>query len=406
MGEDKMTKYNFAVANDNGNSEHKIMINDELLHQPNVYSVIYSNLGESDDSLETVVSNLYKNIDVRIESKSISGGANRYLIGHSALSSVGGTEIYNMNVQNARKHKENLPVINTLGIIATAAVKKRFHEAKTLENGETIKVETTMTTALPASIHDSKTEGEFQKRFTDNLHEVKVYVKNLTINVQISFNHVKVMKEGVPALFNIIEDGNENYRNDDIFDGFKQEYNYQELDGSHFLEKRLLHLDIGDGTTELVFTEGYTADPKKSVGVKYGLGQAIEKAAVNMSDELDIDISRQLISTYLKDSKHRFRKLAVQHLTQPKKEVAEKLFADTESRLKTLNYEVDVVVAYGGASILLEDVLHEKLKEYCKKYGIEVLWIPAKFAVDMNVKGMGIFNSIKKEELVSEPMGQ
>lgn len=391
-----MTDYKFNISNDNGNSEHKIIINDEMIRQPNVYAVIYSDTGETDDTLDVAVSNLYKNIDVRIESKAINGGTNRYLIGNSALNSVTGTEIYNMNVQNARKDKENLPVVNTLGIIAANAVKKRFKSEGTLHNGETIEVEVTMTTALPASIHTSKTEAFFAERFTENLHEVKLYLKDLVINVQVKFLHVRVLKEGVPALFNIIEDGKGNYRNDDMFNRMKEEYGYPDLNGVYFSEKRLLHLDIGDGTSELVFTEGYSADPRKSKGLKFGLGQAIEKASVNMSEELDIVISRQLLSNYLKQPKHRFRSLALKHMNEPKIEVADKLFAETESRLKTLNYEVDILVVYGGASILLEDVLYDRFKAYCDKFGIKLLWVPHNYAVEMTVKGMAIYNAIKQ----------
>ena len=41
------------------------------------------------------------------------------------------------------------------------------------------------------------------------------------------------MKEGVPALFALIEDGQEHYRNDEIFDQFNVDYE-KEVDGSYF----------------------------------------------------------------------------------------------------------------------------------------------------------------------------
>mgnify|MGYP001096291990 CR=1 FL=1 len=392
--------YNFVLANDNGNSEHKIMINGNLYRQPNVYAVLHSDPGESDELLEAIVSNLHNHIDIRIESKAITGNY-RYLIGNAALQSVSQADLYNMDVKNIKKQHEDLPVINTLGIIVAEAVKNHYKKNSGLENGETIQVDVDMTTALPASIHDSENEKVFHDRFVNNLHEVKVYIKNLVINVQVAFKFVKVMKEGVPALFALIEDGKEHYRKDEIFDQFNKDYN-KDVDGSYFLDKRLLHMDIGDGSTELVYTKGYSADPYKSTGEKFGLGQAIEKASVNLSKELDIDITRQKISEYLKDSNHRFHKLALKHMVQPKKEVADKLFTSIVNRLKALAYEVDVIPVYGGASILLNDVMYNRLKEYCKDYGIEVLWVPSQFAVDMNVNGMNIFNSIKLKELTKE----
>lgn len=392
--------YKFEIANDNGNSEHKIIINGTLLRQPNVYAVLHSDPGESDEQLDSIVSNLHDHIDIRIESKAITG-TYRYLIGNAALQSVSQADLYNMDVKNLKKHLEDLPIINTLGTIVAEAVKNHYKEQNELKDGETINVDVNMTTALPASIHDSESEKTFHNRFVDHLHQVKVYIKNLVFNVHVKFNFVKVMKEGVPALFALIEDGQEHYRNDEIFDQFNKDYK-KEVDGSYFLDKRLLHTDIGDGSTELVYTTGYSADPYKSTGEKFGLGQAIEKASVNLSKELDIDITRQKISEYLKDSSHRFHKLALKHMAQPKKEVADKLFSSIVNRLKALAYEVDVIPVYGGASILLKDVLYKRLKDYCEDYGIEVLWVPSQFAVDMNVKGMSIYNTIRLNELAKE----
>ncbi|MED4852171.1 ParM/StbA family protein [Caldifermentibacillus hisashii] len=389
-------EFHFVVANDNGNSEHKIMINGILHKQPNVYSIIHSDQGQSDEPLDVLIANIHKNIDVRIESKVLSG-TYRYLIGHAAIER-NQAQIYNMNIQNIKKHTEDLPVINTLGTIAVEAVKKAYDEKKTLTNGEVIKVTADMTTALPASIHNVESEEYFKNRFLNHLHEVKVYIKDLTIIVQIEFSFVKVMKEGVPALFSLIEDGNNNYRNDDIFEDFNKEYK-NNVDGSYFLNKRILHCDIGDGSTELVYTTGYSADPLKSAGEKIGLGQAIENAGVNLSKELNLDISRQKISEYLKNPNHKFHQLALKHIYQPKQEIARKIFNAIENRLQTLAFEVDVLMVYGGASILLKDVLYDTLKNYCDKYGIELLWIPSKYAVEMNVNGMQIYNTIRMADL-------
>lgn len=396
-----MYEYKFAVANDNGNSEHKIVIGKTVYRYPNVYSIIYSDPGQSDDSLDIVIANLHKNMDVLINSRAVSPMPNRYLVGTAALSSQNQNDLYNMDVTNVKKHEETLPVINTLAIIATESVKRHYHANGDLVDGDTIKVQINMTTALPASIHDAQTEKEFSDKFTKHLHEVKVYIKDLTINVQIRFEYVKVVKEGIPALFAIIEDGKGNYREDSMFDQFKEEYEHEDLDGSYFLDRRLLHVDIGDGSTELVFTEGYTADPIKSSGEKFGLGQAIEKASDGLSTHLRIDVSRQTISEYLKDKKHKFHRKAMEQLLSPKQEVSDKVFSAIKKRLGTLAYEVDVIVVYGGASILLEDILYKPLVEFCKEFQIEVLWIPEEFAVDMNVQGMRIFNSLKLNELAA-----
>lgn len=110
----------------------------------------------------------------RIESKSIIGEPRKYLVGHNVLSSQTGAELKNMDVTNVLKHKEELPIINTLSILATVAAQKQFEEKGTQENGETIKLDVDMTTALPASNLDSESEKEFKEKFDAHLHEVKV----------------------------------------------------------------------------------------------------------------------------------------------------------------------------------------------------------------------------------------
>lgn len=393
-------KMKLLVANDNGNSEHKIIIDGELYKQPNVYSILYTAGDESEESLDDSIKNLHNNIVSRIESKSIPGEPRRYLIGAKVLSTQSTADQKNMDVYTSVKHKEELPIINTLSLLAAVAVQKQYASDGNIENGQTIKVNVDMITALPASYHKAESEKMFKGKFDAHLHEVKIFINEIAVNVQIEFDNVKVLKEGVPALFGIIEDGKGNYRNDSIFADFMKDYEHQDLDGSYFLNKKMLHVDIGDGTTELTVTEGYKADSMRSHGEKYGLGQALEKGAIELSEKLnDFEVKRQQISEYLKDKKHKFHKVALDSIESPKQDVARQLLQSIEKRLKNyLRYEVDIIVVYGGASILLKDKLYEELKNQYKDYGIEVLWIPEEFATTMNAVGMNMYLDILLEQ--------
>lgn len=119
----KVIKYKFTVSNDSRNSVHKIIINDELFHQPNVYAIAFETPGETSDPLEESIATIYKHLNVRI-----------------------------MNVNKIAKNIEDLPIIYTLGILATKAVKQRYDENKTLIDGETIQLEA------------------YAERFTEYLH--------------------------------------------------------------------------------------------------------------------------------------------------------------------------------------------------------------------------------------------
>lgn len=394
-----MSSYKMDIQNDNGNSEHKIVVDGILLKHPNVYTMVHTEIGEADVPLALAVENLHKNMDVRIESGAVPGGSNRYWIGHTALDNVAGNDLYNMDVTHIQKHKEKLPVINTLGTIAVMAVKKHFKVSGDLKDKETIEITADMITALPASVHNADTQKEFADKFLNHVHEVKVYIKHLTINVKIRFEEVKVLKEGVPAMFSLIEDGNGNYRDDDLFTRFKQQYKLEEMDGSYLLGKGIMHSDIGDGTTELVYTLDYIADPNRCEGEKFGIGQSIEKAASNMSTEEGFEITRQRFSKFLKgEGKPIFVRKAKDHLYKVVGEVADRLFDVIVKQAKTIAYDFEILCVYGGASILLDSLLYPRLVEHFEEYGIKILWVPAPYATEMNINGMKIYSAISKQE--------
>lgn len=384
----------FVVANDNGNSEQKISINGDYYKQPNVYQ-IYNNTPTEVQPLESVMENLLNNIIVTIDSRAVSQTPSTYVIGKRALE-VSNT-VRNMDIKRAKKHKETIPVINTLSFLAAYATKKQYEDKKKLEHGEVIEVEVIMTTALPASVHNEFTKTEFANTFTDHYHEVKVHFNNTHTIVKVKFSEVKVVAEGVPALFNIIEDGKGNYRDDDLFDHFRETYDKKDLDGSYFADKRLLHVDIGDGTTELTFTQGYKHDNGKSTGLDFGLGAALELALVPFQNEMekyDLKVKRQDLSRYLKNKESGFHDLAVTCIKQNLEQLVEDLEKAIKDRTSELKLEFDVIVVYGGASIILKDELYTRLVEHFKPINKEILWIPAQHAVDMNVLGMQIFNDL------------
>lgn len=394
------------VENDNGNSTHKIRINGKAYCYPNVNAMAHGNPDRKGGDISALVAGLHDRIDVQIDSPVV--GSQRYLIGNLALETQKTEDIYTMDVGRNLKYKEALPVINTLGILATVAVQEHFEEKNKLVDREVVQVEVDMVTALPASMHTAAIEKEFVDKFLNHVHEVKVFLADLAINVQIRFTSVEVLTEGVPAMFAVIEDGENNYRDGEIFDEFKKEYaaiikeeeEIEEIDGSYFLSKKMLHLDVGEGSTEVIFTAGYTADPYKSEGERYGIGQAVEKALyIWEKDKGERIVSRQEFSKYLKGQGKKWQvQLAKECLSSAAEEVIKRLYNTVSRKLENLNYDVDVLCVYGGASILLKDSLYPLLKELCDKKEIKLLYIPSSYAVEMNMVGMGIYHEIMLQE--------
>lgn len=405
-----MTTYKQLIANDNGNGEQKIIINGEFYRYPNTYKIMHNVRQDIDETIESAMPKLENRMEVEIKSKSLlrEVGTKRYFVGKLAVE-TGAAGASAMNIKFVKKHEEDLPIINTLSIVATNAVKQHYKAVGELKDTETIEVECDMSTALPVYVFDEESEKSFAERFMNNIHEVAVYVANITVNVKIKFRYVRVLREGIPALFNIIENGKGQYRADDMFKEFEKEYDKENVTGKYFKEKRLLHVDCGSGTTELVFTKGYKPSVDMSTGEEFGIGQAIENAIPALRKKLhNMKLTRQSVGEFLKDPEHDFHEVAKECLQAPKEQTANELFELINTHILSLDFQVDVIVVYGGGSILLRDVLYNKLKDYYKNETlkkIEVLWVPEQYAVEMNAKGLEIYNEIKMKKLIEEYVG-
>lgn len=90
-------KMTFNVGNDNGNSEHDLIIDGILITQPNVFSKVSKmpDLSSLDD--DTFVENLMSNIISTIMTPSVNGGAaSSYFVGEYATKS--GKLLHNIEV--------------------------------------------------------------------------------------------------------------------------------------------------------------------------------------------------------------------------------------------------------------------------------------------------------------------
>ncbi|PFY98760.1 hypothetical protein COL60_29945 [Bacillus pseudomycoides] len=387
-------KINYFVEDDNGNSEKKITINGEMLKFPNTYSYVYKEPVPMEKKIEELVYGLFHNMDVTVNSSALKGQvAQRIFVGERAIRS--GADLQNLNIRSNRgKHKQDTTIMTTVSAIACRAVQDMFKNEGSLEEGANIETNISMVTALPASEWNKEKAKELSERFTNSSHHVTVTVGDVRIYVTLKFEKVIVVQEGTVALFDLIEDGKGNYRNDDLFDEFKEMYDMKDITGEYFSEKRLLHIDIGDGTTEYVVTKGYDYDNDHSSGERHGIGHAIERAKKDFEDEWGFSVERQEFAGYLKEEHPKYYEDAKKFLARAKFNLADEVLDTAETKLQDLKYDVDVVVVYGGGSIQLKENLFEDLKEICDSKKIKILWIKPKYATEMNVQGMTVFSSI------------
>lgn len=378
----------FFVGNDNGNSEHDIIIDGKLIQQPNVNCAVDKLPWSEEQAPESFVKNLQDQLIVTIDSPAARPGM--YYIGKFALES--GELLENMQVGIDHKCDVDLPIINSLGHIAAAAVQKAYEEGKKVPT-EPVEVQVDMATALPITQHTDDSSSKFERRFMEGPHHVTVHLGKQRIAVKIVFVYCKAIPEATPVTFALQKDSEGNWREGDIFNEFVETYGLdKKFNGSYFKDKRILHIDIGDGSTEYPITEGNKFLRQFIHGSNHGAGYAIEEALDEFNKLIHLpDSPRQFFSDVIKNPKHKYHARALKTLRRPLEGQSRQIMQNIRKQLTKSRNEIDVICVYGGGSILMKNILYPMLKELCDEREIQLLYVPSQYAVTMNAQGLDAF---------------
>ena len=377
----------FYVGNDNGNSEHDLIIDGKLIQQPNVNCTVDEIPWSDEQPPESFIKNLHEQLVVTIDSPSARPGM--YYVGKFALES--GEVLDNLQIGIDLKSDMDLPIINTLAQIAAAAVQKGYEQDKKIP--AQIEVEVDMATALPVTQHSDETAAKFEKRFTSGTHHVTVHLGLQRVAVKIVFPFTKVVPEATPVIFTLQKDSEGNWREGDIFKEFTETYKIdKKFNGSFFKEKRILHVDIGDGSTEYPITEGNKFLRQFVYGTHHGAGYAIEEALDEFNRLIHLpDSPRQFFSDVLKNPKHKYHARAIKTLKRPMETQVRQIVQNVKRQLAKARNEIDLICVYGGGSILMRSVLHPALTELVAEREMQLLYVPADYAVQLNAMGLDAF---------------
>lgn len=408
----QLVKTKVKAAFDNGNSETAGYIQigasePELITQPSVYSKPLRNPVSGDKSVDQIIPNLMDDIFITIDSPALRTTSN-YFIGHSATKK--GTTLRNMRAGRDNKTTHDLPIVNTTGIIAAKSVQYEFVKSGKLPR----KIELTVDMATSLPVLEYKKEGEdnpkkFAERFMNGTHLVTVYVGKEKVQVEVNYEFVKVIPEGTAVLFFLLS---KNERAQKILELLISKYK-GELTVEDFSKLRLLHADIGDGTTELVFTRGYAYDGDRSKGLTIGIANAIDPALELLTEQqrgLE-KLTRQEFMEYIKypNKYPKYHEIAMEYMEQTLDGVSEGTYDEVLNQLDFLRNEVDAVLVYGGGSILMNPYMYDPLKmELKERNDIKLLWVPAEYATTMNANGLQefisgkAFETLKKNELSTQ----
>ncbi|HET7578042.1 MAG TPA: ParM/StbA family protein [Bacillales bacterium] len=383
-----MADYHFQVGNDIGNSEQDIFVDGQLIRQPNTY-IRQDRIPWIDEvNDEAFISNIHEHLIVTIDSPEAPAGL--YFIGESAINSKNSNSAHNMVVGIDRKSDSNLPIVNTIGNIAGVAVQRAYQEKKNVP--DSMKVTVDMATAIPYEEYKEQTGKTFEKRFTEGTHRATVHVGRKRVSVEVKFEFVKVLPEATPVIFALQKNSKDAWRKDDLFVDFKKKYKLSNMDGKFFTDKDVIHVDIGEGTTEYPITRGSRVDSNFQHGSNNGVGYAIEEATPDFKQAvMQTEVPRNFFSKCLIDGDHKFHAAAMEHIHTPLQNQARAIFDNVKRQISAARNLVDVIVVYGGGSILMKDFLEPELDQLTDRLDIKLLYVPEKYAVTMNAEGLDLF---------------
>lgn len=400
---------NVKVGNDNGNSEHDIIINGKLIQQPNVMAKVRKLPDLSELNTEYVIKNIESNLITSIVSPSCE--TNTYYIGDYARNS--GKMLKNIEVGAFNsKLNSDVIVVNTLSQIAGYAVQKAYEVNSELNNSIIVNVD--MTTALPVTQYNKENAKLFIDKFMKDKHNVTVHIGNIKVNVIINFEYVKVLPESVPVVFylqSLNKNTLDNIENEEekntfknqiklMFNEFNKKYKLN-IDGNYFKDKKILHISIGEGTTEYPLTEDIKFNPNFIEGSNNGTGHAINQVLNEFIQMKYLTkLTRQDFSAILKDKNHKYYQDAIDIVEEPLEEQAEVILRYAKSEIGKANNDVDIICVNGGGSILMKEYLYNELIEFGNATNIKLFYVPEEFAVKIEALGMYAFTNSKIFEML------
>lgn len=393
------------VANDNGNSEHNMVIRLDGKGKEGEYTVKQPNVnveinrmdlkGFENENTASLIENIFENILVEISSPECNG---IYLIGQRALDS--GEMLSELEVGFDNKSDVVLPLINTLGNLAAYALTKSMVGSK--EIPQEIHVGVDMTTALPIKEYYSVpgSQEKMETKFKNGIHYVTLILGKTRVMVKIEFMRVLILPEASSVIFGLLEDEEGGPRSGKIFAAYAKKYGKEEVTGDEFDGKKILHVDIGGGTVDLPLT--VDNGPHSSYISGYntiGASHAIKDALLEIQDELGLpNLQVQNITKFVKEDKEsRQRNTSVKYVNKHVAGQAKQILQKVKEELRRAKMEVDVILVYGGGSILMKKWLVDELEVIANKAEAKLLYIPEEFAVLMNV--MGLTNVANNKDL-------
>ncbi|MBP1325076.1 plasmid segregation protein ParM [Leucobacter exalbidus] len=345
----------------------------------------------------------YNRLDARFETPLVSD-QHRRLFGTSALDSKGAIEEFD-TVSGASKAQQQLSKVLVLGTIAAKALKDYVSAEGILPTDE-LDVSATVALALP--VHEYlRHRGTYADELLAHEQAHTVIIENFEtkVRVNITFAEVIVNAEGASAQSAIAAHGESliQYMLDEA-----RTHNDAHatalvgIEASDIAEaKGAIGIDIGDGTTGFIATQGTDAvfNDNASRSFDRGYGSVLQDAldAMTSAGEGTAFSSRKHLAEYLLATPNRLDKQRHAHVkgyvdTEVKLFVSEVAKHLAES-LRTAS-SAQVLYVYGGGSGAIREHLYPVLQETISRTKpgsfVPVMYLDAGFSRNLNREGLFI----------------
>lgn len=362
---------NLTIGNDAGNSLMKMVVNGELFIQPDTVVEISALPNNESLSPEWVLEHGMDNIVATIESKAVKNGLpTTYYVGNYATNSGKILRSIHVGGENS-KVDTDIPVISTLALVAMYSCQKEFGKVKNSIdiNKDSIDVNVNMATALPVKQKTKENSALYAAKFMGE-HKVTLFLGAKKVLVNVNINYAYVLAEGVTT---------SHYLQNHVLEG-----------GVDLKNKRILHVPIGEGTTEYVLTtDGVHFDPRFTDGDTNGVGKAITSILADFRNEYGFSkLSRQEFIGIMQDKNDHYHAEAKSMISVPLKEQAYEISENIINNVNKANFKVDVVLVYGGGSILMREALTEEIESFLSRHKIELVFVPEELAVSIEARGL------------------
>jgi plasmid segregation protein ParM len=369
----------YRVASDNGNSEHAMDIDNELIKQPMVFSIV-SEFKKIDRSMDEIVKDIYNFTMGTIASELISGN---FACGNYALDSS--ESVRSTSLQRVPKIESDCVYSNILLRIGAKAFKDLYkNDDYDLDKDATVDITVDMNTSLPAMEHE-KHAINFAEKFMKGVHKVTIVLNEYRVTFNIKFTYVYVMPEGVTAMHYLIG---------------------SEYEGINFTDVIVQHVGIGGGTTELPQTTGDFFDRNFLRGIPNGTDRAINKGLDKfMECTFNNSMSRQEMGKSVKNKNDDWHTEAIEIIEPHLVVQGEQIVNATFEELSKSHNKAKYILVYGGGSILLKKHILEPFEKRAEQIKSKVIYLESDLAVNIEVYGLkyflecGYFDSCKSRDL-------